>query len=136
MAIAYAHSDAGSGTAAVPSAASIAAGVQSEDMNAGLLVQVVLGVAAIVTVLVIVVFQIMNLSVQTVEMQLAEGVGQSARAEVELAAAGKLTQYAVVDAGAGIYQIPIERAMELIAGETYEQPADGFTDEVRLLPGE
>ena len=136
MAIAFAHSDAGSGGGIVaPPSEVIAAGVQPEEMNSGLLVQIVLGVAVIVVVLVIVVFQIMNLEVQTVQAQLAEGVGAEALAEVELAGAQKLTRYAVIDAEAGVYQIPIERAMELMASETYQQPRQDYSDELQLPTG-
>ncbi len=136
MAIAFAHSDAGVGTGIVaPSTEALAAGVEPENMNSGLLVQIVLGVAAIVVILVIVVFQIMNLEVQTVQAQLAENVGAQALAEVELNGAQKLNRYELLDAEAGIYQIPIERAMELMASETYQQPRQNYTDELTLPTG-
>jgi hypothetical protein len=136
MAITFAHSDAGTGAGILaPSSEAVAAGVEPEEMNSGLLVQVVLGVAAIVVILVVVVFQIMNLEVQTVQAQLAEGVGVEARAEVELAGAQKLTRYALIDAETGTYQIPIDRAMELMASETYQQPGQNYTDEIALPTG-
>lgn len=136
MAIAFAHSDAGAGTGILaPSTEAVAAGVEPENMNSGLLVQIVLGVAIIVVVLVIVVFQIMNLEVQTVEAELAEDVGVEALAEVELNGAQKLNRYELLDAEAGTYQIPIERAMELMASETYQQPGQNYTDEITLPTG-
>lgn len=135
MSIAFAHADAGLGARMVqPTATAVAAGVEPEDMDAGLLVRIVVGVALIIVVIVIVVFQVMNLGVQTVESQMADGVGRKTLTEIELSAARKLTRYAVVDAETATYQIPIERAMELMAGETYQQPKEDYTEEVRLLP--
>ena len=136
MAIAFAHSDVVSGTGIVaPSTEAVAAGVEAEEVNPSLLVQIVLGIAVIVVVLVVAVFQIMNLEVQTVQAQLAESVGRQALSEVDLAGAEKLTRYAVLDAESGVYQIPIDRAMELIASETYQQPRQDYTDEVTLPTG-
>ncbi len=137
MRIAHSHSDVASGgSSSAPSPVAVAAGVQPEEMNTAVLVQIVLGVAVVVVVLVVIVFQLMNLTVQTVESELAEGVGRDALAEVELAGAEKLTRYSVLDRQAGVFRIPIERAMTLMADETYRQPQEGYTAEVELLPTE
>ena len=135
MAKTHAHSDLTSHVEAIaPTAASIAAGVEPEEMHPAVLIQVVLGVAIVVVVLVIGLFQLMNLEVQSVRSEMAQDVGRTALMEVELAAAEKLTQYAVIDAASGTYQIPIDRAIELITDETYQQPKDDYTKEVTLLP--
>jgi hypothetical protein len=135
MAKKHGHLDSTSNVQAIaPTPASIAAGVEPEEMNPGMLIQVVLGVTIVVVVLVIVLFQLMNLEVQSVRSDMAQDVGRTALMEVELAAAEKLTQYAVIDAASGTYQIPIDRAIELITDETYQQPKDDYTKEVTLLP--
>ncbi len=135
MAKTHAHSDLTSHVEVIaPTAASIAAGVEPEEMNPAVLIQVVLGVAIVVVVLVIGLFQLMNLEVQSVRSEMAQDVGRPALMEVELAAAEKLTQYAVIDAASGTYQIPIDRAIELITDETYQKPKDDYTKEVTLLP--
>jgi len=76
-----------------------------------------------VTILVILVVIVNDVFVHTREQLVEEMVlspESVALRELRASEQETLTSYAVVDAKAGIYQIPIERAMKLMAEEAYQ----------------
>ncbi len=86
-----------------------------------------------IAVAVIVLFQIYNKGVQTASLEAAaEYVAFPQIRDGEVAGMRKITQYEVVDQAAGVYAIPIERAMEIVAAERAAQ-GDAPT---MALPGE
>lgn len=54
--------------------------------------------------------------------------------EVEAAATQRLDQYEVLDAGAGVYQIPLDRAIDLMVNEAYQNPRTDYSSELVLRP--
>ncbi len=131
--IKFAHADAVGGDSAV-SDASIAAGVESENMDAGGIVRVVLSVAALVVVIVIAVFQIVNLEVQDVRLASASAAAEAGTLkDLQLGAIQKLNRYERVAGGDGTFRIPIDRAMELMAIEAYDDSASNYSSELVLL---
>jgi hypothetical protein len=81
-----------------------------------------------------------------VGMNGAEGVAQQAREaaavdlnypelrQSQLRAAQRLNQYKVIDAGRGVYQIPIDRAIDLMVREAYQTPGGSYSPELQLAP--
>lgn len=71
-----------------------------------------------IAVAVIFLFQIYNKGVQTAAFDAgAQTVAFPAVCEAEVAGTRKITQFEVVDEAAGIYRIPVERAMQLMVDE-------------------
>lgn len=133
--IAFAPADVSSAAAAgAVSDAAIAAGVEPEEMDAGGIGGVVLAVTALVVVIVVAVFQMVNLEVQDVRREVAAAATDvSGLAQLRVAATAKLSQYEPLTATPGKYRIPIDRAMELMANETYRNPSGRYTGQVVLL---
>lgn len=131
--IRFAHAESVTGGPAVADAA-IAAGVESENMDATGIVRVVFAVAALVVVIVIAVFQIVNLEVQDVRLATASAAMEAGTLkDLQLAAIQKLNRYEPVAGVDGVFRIPIDRAMELMADESYDRPASSYTNELILL---
>jgi hypothetical protein len=63
---------------------------------------------------VLLMFPLVNKSVQTISMQASSQVGSPVKSNADAEAAMKLNNYAVVDRTAGLYQIPVERAIEIM----------------------
>lgn len=131
--IRFAHAESPHGGTGVDDA-SVAAGVESENMDATGIVRVVFAVAALVVVIVIAVFQIVNLEVQDVRLATASAAMDSGTLkDLQLAAIQKLNRYEPVAGADGTYRIPIERAMELMANESYDRRASSYTSEMTLI---
>ncbi len=133
--IAFAPADVPSAVGAeAVSDAAIAAGVEPEEMDARGIGGVVLAVAALVVVIVVAVFQMVNLEVQDVRREVAAAATDlSGLAQLRIAATEKLTRYEPLTATPGKYRIPIDRAMELIAGETYRDSSGPYTEQIVLM---
>jgi hypothetical protein len=55
--------------------------------------------------------------------------------EARASAAGRLTQFGVVDQAQGVYRSPIDRAIDLMVNEQFQNGGAGdYSDELRLLP--
>ena len=110
-------------------------GVEDESVNTGLVMGIVLGVVVVVTGLVLFAFTITETTSQEIRQRVIAEAGYPDLREARAAAAARLTQYDDVDAASGIYRIPVDRAIDLMVNEHYQQQADGaFTDELKLLP--
>lgn len=130
--IRLAHSDAGHGAASVSDMA-IAAGVEAEEMDASGIFRAVMAVAVLVVVIVIAVFQMVNLEVQDVRGDMAAASQSDVLTNLRLSAVQKLNRYERLTNAEGRYRIPIDRAMELISREANSRPASGFSAEMVLL---
>ena len=109
-------------------------GVEVEGVDVAPLMKAALTLALLIMVAVVVVFQWTNLEVQRAQEEATRESGYPELREYEAASANKLSQYAVVDANAGIYRIPIDRAMELVVRERMQRDDVRYTSEVQLLP--
>ncbi|RMF59262.1 MAG: hypothetical protein D6746_08455 [Bacteroidetes bacterium] len=114
-------------------AEALAMGVEPEGVDAGPLLKAMLVLALMVAAAVVIVFQWRKLVYQETMVEAIEASGYPALREYRAASAAKLSQYEVIDAGAGVYRIPIERAMEVVVRETGTRTGT-YTAEVKLLP--
>jgi hypothetical protein len=93
-------------------------GVEHEGVEAGQILGITLAIAASIVMIVIVLFQWTRI----VEMETrAAATGLSGYPElhrIELEARQQLREYGVVDSDAGVYRIPVDRAMELLIQES------------------
>jgi len=98
-------------------------GVEHEGVEAGQILGIALALAASVVMIVIVLFQ----WTRVVEMETRSAVvgisGYPELTRIEQEAERRLGEYAVVDEEAGIYQIPIDRAMDLLVEEMRQDGA-------------
>ncbi len=128
-----------------PSGAEAFAGAESDDTHHGLVgvekesISVPL-VVAIVAVTVVVIAGLVITGFTLTKMESQETLANSVSAneypelrEVEAAAAAALTQYDVVDADAGVFQIPIDQAIDLMVNEAYaNQQGGSYSSELVL----
>lgn len=109
-------------------------GVEHDRIEAGQIVGLAGAVIVAIIMAIIVIFQWTDVRYRAQRNAVVGLSGYPELREARARAAELLTQYDVVEEG--VYRIPIQRAMELIAAETYENPADQYTSEVQLLPPE
>lgn len=102
---------------------------QPEDLDVGSIVKGVVGVLVPIIVAVAFIFPIVNKSVQTAEYESTSVSGYPLVREANAIAQRKLTQYEVVDDAAGVYQIPIDRAIELIVNAERLQTGRVYSSE-------
>lgn len=108
-------------------------GVEKESISVPLVVAIIAVTLVVVTGLVITGF---TLTIMKSQETLANSVSASEYPElreVEAAAAAALTQYDVVDADAGVFQIPIDQAIDLMVNEAHaDQQGGNYTGELVL----
>ena len=108
-----------------------ALGVEHEGVEAGQILGIALAIAAAIVMIVITLFQWTRI-VETEARAAATGIsGYPELREVEMQAEQMLRRYGVVDPGAGTYQIPIDRAMDLVVREAQQ---DTDTSYSRAIP--
>ena len=88
----------------------------------GLEVGSVIGKAVVVVLIpilsaVLLIFPLVNKSVQTISMDASTLSGTAIRSNADAEAATKLNNYAIVDRAAGLYQIPVDRAIEIMVSQ-------------------
>ncbi|MBN8587906.1 MAG: hypothetical protein J0L94_06240 [Rhodothermia bacterium] len=91
--------------------------VQEEGISTGWLARIVVVIVVVVAVIMIVVYQFINFERSATNDKLSTGYTYAEQAKQTEKVRQKLKQYAVVDAANGKYQIPVERAAELILRE-------------------
>jgi hypothetical protein len=96
-------------------------GYEKRDVN--VLKVILYGVSAIVVVVALVIFMLDYFTATREELVYESVLKPESTALRELRAREEeeLNSYAVLDAGKGIYRIPVERAMELMAEQAYQQ---------------
>ena len=108
-------------------------GVAYEGIPSGQILAVAVSILFAVGIIVIILFQWTNITEAAVRQA---SVGQSANTdlrETQLQANQKLTGYEALDAEAGIYRIPIDRAMDLMINEEYQQGARPYSSEAPFV---
>lgn len=109
-------------------------GVQHEGIEAGQILGFILATVVALGLTIFALIGYVDIATQTVRAAAAGASGYPERTQLELQGTRALTQYGVVDAEQGIYRIPIDRAIELMANEARERSAGDYSSEVNLLP--
>ncbi|MEM8488617.1 MAG: hypothetical protein AAF564_23920 [Bacteroidota bacterium] len=108
-------------------------GVEKESISVPLVLAIVVVTVVIVTGLVITGFTLTKMTSQETLANSSSASEYPELRDVEAAAAAALTQYGVVDAEAGVFQIPIDQAIDLMVNEAYaNQEAGNYTNELVL----
>lgn len=108
--------------------------VQHEGIGVGAILGFIGVVIVFIAAAILVVFFWVRISTQDLHGDLALQATYPERRELDAAAAGQLTQYDIVDDAQGIYQIPIDRAIDLMVNEAYQQSA-AYSSELPLRSG-
>lgn len=95
-------------------------GVEHDRVEAGQIVGIMVAVAVAIITAVIILFQWTSIRSEAARQVAVETVQYRELREVNAAATRKLTQYELIDPEAGVYRIPIERAMDLMVNEAYQ----------------
>lgn len=96
-------------------------GVAYEGVAAGQIAAIAVSIMIVVGVAAAVVFVWTGQVTESVEGAAVEMEGNPDLRETQIQATQQLEQYGVVDEEQGIYRIPIDRAMDIIANEAYER---------------
>lgn len=111
----------------------LAVGVEPEGVDTAPLIRAAVIMGLMVTVAVVVLFSWSNLEFMAARQAAAQESGYPALRENEAAAAGKLSRFEVLDAGAGVYRIPIDRAVTLVVDEAYRRTGQVYAPELQAL---
>ena len=109
-------------------------GVEHEGIEAGQILGLTLAIAVVLGLAVLTLFQYVDLTAQATRDAAAGMSGYPERREADLQATRQLTQYGVVDQEQGVYSIPIERAIDIMANEALDAEARDYSSELELLP--
>jgi len=110
--------------------------VEAESVSAGPILRMIGSIALFIAVIVVVLFQLSNREFRSAEVAASQMSGYPVLREARAAAASLLNQYGKVSGEEGVYRIPIQRAMDLMVNETYQQQETGaYSPELMLLPG-
>ena len=112
-----------------------AMGVQHEGVEAGQIMGIFLATTVGLVLAIIAVFVITDREHQLAIAELREGARYPELIEVRNDAAQKLTQVQVVNEEQQIYQIPIDRAIDLMVRESYNETGRTYSSELQLRPG-
>lgn len=96
-------------------------GVAHEGIAAGQILAITLGIVLALVLIVVTLIQYTQITVQEIRYGTVGASGYPELRERETAAMQLLNEYGVVDAEQGVYRIPIERAIELMANEAYQE---------------
>ncbi len=91
--------------------------VQSEDLSAGVLTGVIAGVAVLVMVIVVIAVSVSGQRFEEARVDAISHSGYPDLRQTHTGSVEKLTHYKVLDQDAGVYRIPIDRAMKLVVDE-------------------
>jgi hypothetical protein len=111
-------------------------GVEHEGIEAGQILGLTLAIAVSLGLAVLTLFQYVDLTAQATRDAAAGMSGYPERREADLQATRQLTHYGVIDSNQGVYKIPIERAIDIMANEAMEAESQGYSSELELLPQE
>lgn len=92
--------------------------VEPEGLAVGALVyHAVTKVIVPIVIAVLFIFPIVNINVEQISAEATKQGGTPVKSNATAEAEMKLNNYRVIDRAAGIYQIPVERAMEIIVSK-------------------
>lgn len=109
--------------------------VEAESLNVKLIGGIVLGTVIVVLGLILVGFTITEVTSREL---VAESIAQTTYPELRearAAATARLMKYEVVDAANGVYRMPIDRAIDLMVNEQFQNKDEmSYSSELQLLP--
>lgn len=105
-------------------------GVQHEGIGAAQILGFILAITVVILMAVAFTFVIMDTTVQAKRTTTATALNYPERRQVEANAAQRLTQYGTTDTGT--YRMPVDRAIDLMVNEAYQQPAGSYSPELQL----
>lgn len=108
--------------------------VEAEGFQVGTILVWLIGVVVTVVILVVLGFQLTQNQRDYVRSEFASTAVYPELRQTEAAATSKLTQYEVLDAEEGVYQIPITRAIDLMVNEARQNPRTDYSAELQLVP--
>lgn len=108
-------------------------GVEHEGIEAGQILGFALATAVAIGLAVFALFQYVHIVSNDVRYTAAGLSGYPELRQVELEATQRLSQYGPVEGEEGVYRIPIDRAIELMAQEAQEEERE-YSDELNLQP--
>ena len=107
-------------------------GVEHEAIGVSQILGFIGAIIAVLILIIIFVFQIVNISeLRTYESAVLES-GYPELRQVRVEAAREMTQYEILNDAEGIYQIPVDRAMELLVDQERSEPEGGYSPELPL----
>jgi hypothetical protein len=95
-------------------ATSSSPGFEAESIGATAILRMVLGVFVFILILLYGVLKVTDIEFKEAKTEATTVSGYPLLRETRAHAASRLSGYAPIDRDAGIYQIPVERAMELV----------------------
>lgn len=109
-------------------------GVQYEGVGAGPIMGFIFVILIFIAVFVWVGINWAESAAQQAHEAAAMDLNYPELRQAELTAARHLNQYEVIDAGQGIYRIPIDRAIDLMVREAYQAPGGNYSQALQLAP--
>lgn len=109
-------------------------GVQHEGIGVAAVMGFMLAIVVVLAMAVVFVFYLTQMASQQALSDVTALQTYPQLREVEVTAARQLEQYEVIDPEAGVYQIPIDRAIDLMVNEAYENPRTDYSSELQLRP--
>ena len=103
-------------------------GVAYEGIAAGQIMAITLSILIVVGVAVTVVFALTGQRASMAEDQAVNPSTYTELQEEEIESARQLQQYEIINQEDGVYRIPIDRAMDIIATEEYQRQQNGRQD--------
>lgn len=111
--------------------------VEEESLDVKLIGGIVFGTAIVIVGLILIGFTITEVtSRQMIAASIAETTYHEIR-EARAAAAAKLMKYEVIDQANGVYRMPIDRAIDLMVNEQFQDNDEvSYSSEMKLLPAQ
>lgn len=109
-------------------------GVAYEGIPSGQILGITVAILLAVALIVVVLFQWTNITEARVRAAALDPSDYTTLRQTELEATRKLSRYEVISEEAGTYRIPIDRAMELVANEAYQQGDRAYSPEAPFVP--
>lgn len=104
--------------------------IESEKLPAGLLMGIVGAIATIIVMIVGITVSVTGIRFEAARVDAIDHSGYPQLRQTRASAQQKLMHYEVIDAEKGVYRVPIERAIDLIAEDAADMPAS--SSELRL----
>ena len=110
-------------------------GVAHEGIEAGQIIGFFLATAVVLVLGILALIQFFDITADTVRFEMAGLSGYPELRESRLESVRRLSEYGAVEGAPDRYRIPIDRAMELMANEAYQNADDAaYSDELELIP--
>ena len=108
-------------------------GFEPEAINALVILGVVFATSIVVVGLIFIGFTITEVYAENTVKELVAQTEYPEIRDIQAAATAAMNESGVVDADAGIYRVPVERAMEVMAEQQYTNPQGNFSEEVSII---